>query len=182
MAVEIFFSFAHEDEALMDRVRRQLVVNERNGRILKWHDRKIPAGAEWRKEIDDRLKRAKIILLFVSPDFLDSRYCYEIEGREALRRHKAGDARVIPVILRPCLFQDAPFSRLQALPTDARPISTWANIDEATLDVARGIMSVVEELAEERDDRRRLKKPPLRRPMTKTTRRRSNSASRFRRS
>ncbi len=116
------------------------------------------------------------------PDFLDSRYCYEIEGKEALRRHKAGDARVIPVVLRPCLFQDAPFSKLQALPRDARPINTWDNIDEATLDVARGIMKVVEELAEERDDRRRLKKPALRRPVTKTTRPRRESTSRSRRS
>jgi hypothetical protein len=157
MPVEIFFSYAHEDEGLMNSVRRQLVVNERNGRILKWHDRKVPAGSEWRKQIDHRLQRAKIILLFVSPDFLDSRYCYEIEGKEALRRHQAGEARVIPVILRPCLFEDAPFSKLQALPTDAKPINTWANIDQATLDVARGIMKVVDELARERDGRHRPK-------------------------
>ncbi len=33
--VEIFFSYAHEDETLMNDVRRQLVVEERNGRILE---------------------------------------------------------------------------------------------------------------------------------------------------
>jgi hypothetical protein len=43
-AVEIFFSYAHEDEDLMNDVRRQLIVEERNGRIVKWHDRMIPAG------------------------------------------------------------------------------------------------------------------------------------------
>jgi hypothetical protein len=43
--LEIFFSYAHEDEALMNDVRRQLVVYERNGRILKWHDRMIPPAA-----------------------------------------------------------------------------------------------------------------------------------------
>src|SRR6478736_6633098 len=90
--VEIFFSYAHEDENLMNDVRRQLVIHERNGRILKWHDRQIPPGNEWRNEIDWRLKEAQIILLFVSPHFIESRYCYETEGKAALRRHKDGTA------------------------------------------------------------------------------------------
>src|SRR5690606_16752146 len=79
-AIEIFFSYAHEDEDLMDVVRRQLVVRERMGQILKWHDRMIPAGDGWRSQIDDRIRRSDVILLFMSPHFLDSRYCYEIEG------------------------------------------------------------------------------------------------------
>lgn len=140
--IEIFFSYAHEDERLMDDVRRQLVVYERRGRILKWHDREIPPGTEWREHIDARLGRAKIVLLFVSPDFLDSDYCYENEGEAAL----AGDARVIPVILRPCSWEESPFSKLQALPRDAKPVTTWSNRDEACLDVARGIMKVVDEM------------------------------------
>lgn len=146
--IEVFFSYAHEDEELMNDVRRQLVIFERNGRILKWHDRQIPAGAEWRKEIDVRLERAKIVLLFVSPHFIDSRYCCEVEGQAALRRHEAGEARVVPVILRPCSWHEAPFGKLQALPRDARPISQWDDRDEATLDVARGVMAIVDELME----------------------------------
>ena len=50
--LEIFFSYAHEDEALMHDVRRQLIVHERNGRILKWYDRQIPPGDDWRDQID----------------------------------------------------------------------------------------------------------------------------------
>jgi TIR domain len=145
-AIEIFFSYAHEDEALMNEVRRQLVVYERNGRILKWHDRQIPVGTEWRSLIDWRLNQAKIVLLFVSPHFMDSRYCYEIEGQVALRRHDAGEARVIPVILRPCSWQDAPFGKLQVLPHDGKPISQWQDRDQASLEVARGVMAVVDEL------------------------------------
>ena len=155
--IEIFFSYAHEDEDLMNDVRRQLVIFERNKRILKWHDRKIPAGAEWRKEIDWRLDRARIVLLFVSPHFIESRYCYEVEGQAALRRHEAGEARVVPVILRPCSWQEAPFGRLQALPRNAKPISQWPDRDEACLDVARSVMAVVDELIEPRE-------PPAQQP------------------
>ena len=53
--IEIFFSYAHEDEALMDEVRRQLIGFDRRKIIRKWHDRQIQPGAEWREQIDERL-------------------------------------------------------------------------------------------------------------------------------
>jgi hypothetical protein len=147
--VEIFFSYAHEDEALMDAVRRQLVVFERAGRILKWHDREIPPGTDWEGQIDDRLQRAHVILLFVSPSFIESRYCYDVEVVAALGRHEDGTARVIPVILRPCAWEAAPFASLQALPQDAKPVTQWPDQDQVCLDVARSVMTVVDAIAAE---------------------------------
>ena len=64
----------------------------------------------------------------------------------ALERHDAGDARVIPVILRPVGWRGAPFARLQALPKDGKPVTSWADEDEALSDVARGIRKAVEDL------------------------------------
>lgn len=147
--IEIFFSYAHEDEALMDDVRRQLIVFERNGKIIKWHDRMIPGGAEWREEIDQRLLSASIVLLFMSPHFIESQYCYEVEGRTALRRHEENRARVIPIVLRPCAWEATPFGELHAFPKDAKAISSWPNRDEACLDAARGVMAVVDSLRAE---------------------------------
>jgi hypothetical protein len=139
--VEIFFSYAHEDEELMNEVRRQLVVHERLGKIVKWHDRMIPAGHEWRSQIDSRIKQANIILLFMSPHFLASRYCFEIESTIALQRHRDGTAAVIPVVLRACDWTATPFGAMQALPKDGIPITQWPDMDQATLDVARGIIA-----------------------------------------
>ena len=144
--IEIFFSYAHQDETLMDGVRRQLIIFERNRRILKFYDRQIPPSAEWRSHIDCRLNSAQVILLFVSPHFIESRYCYEVEVKTALRRHESGEARVVPIILRPCSWQDAPFGKLQALPRNAKPISMWKDRDEACLDAARGVMTIVNEI------------------------------------
>lgn len=146
--IKIFFSYAHGDEKLMDEVRRQLIVSERQGRILKWYDRKIPPGGEWKNEIDERLRQARVILLFMSPRFIESKYCYQIEGQEALSRHGSKEATVIPVILRPCAWEDSPFGKLQALPRDAKPLSTWDDLDIGSLEVARGVMSVVDALIE----------------------------------
>ncbi|MCX5820220.1 MAG: toll/interleukin-1 receptor domain-containing protein [Deltaproteobacteria bacterium] len=141
--IEIFFSYAHEDEALMDMILLQLVVRERIGEIVKWHDRMIPAGDEWRTQIDGRIERAHVILLFMSPHFLASRYCYEIEGEIALRRHREGTARVIPVVLRACDWTVTPFGKLRGLPIDGIPITQWADRDQASLEVARGTMDSI---------------------------------------
>ena len=148
--IDIFFSYAHEDEGLMNDVRRQLAVFQRQGLIMKWHDREIVAGKEWKGEIDSHLDIAGVILLFVSPHFLDSDYCYDAEMKRALERHADGEAIVIPVILRPCLWNSTPFSKLQALPTDAVPITLWPDRDLACAEVAKGVMRVVKELREPR--------------------------------
>jgi len=143
--IEIFFSYAHKDEDLMDEVRRQLIVFERQGEIVKWHDRMIPPGSKWKSQIDKRINRAKVILLFMSPHFIESKYCYEVEGQIALERHQSKDAIVVPVILRPCAWEASPFGNLQALPKNAKPISTWPNIDEVTLAVAKSVMELIGE-------------------------------------
>ena len=153
--VEIFFSYAHEDERLMNKVRQQLVLYEREGYIMKKYDRDIRPGQEWEGILDEDLKHSKIILLFASPDFIESQYCYNIEMKIALRRHEAGNAIVIPIILRPCAWQNAPFGKLQALPKDGKPITEWDNLDRVTLDVAEGIMGVVRELTDNSNNSRR---------------------------
>jgi hypothetical protein len=148
--VEIFFSYAHEDEDLMNEVRRQLVVHERNGRILKWHDRKLVAGSEWETEIDHRLNQAEMVLVFLSPHYLDSHFCYEVESQVALDRHSKGEARLIPIILRHCAWKATPFGKFQVLPQDATPVKNWLDRDEVTLQVADAVMSVVDEVINEK--------------------------------
>ncbi|MCJ7432170.1 MAG: toll/interleukin-1 receptor domain-containing protein [Anaerolineales bacterium] len=144
--IEIFFSYSHKDEELMNQVRRQLIIYDRQQIIKKWHDRKILPGQEWEGVIDERINRAKIILLFVSPYFIESKYCYNTEMKVALDRHESGDAAVIPIILRPCPWKKSSLGKLQALPKDGKPLNDWRNRDKAALNVAEGLMEVVREL------------------------------------
>ena len=69
-AIEVFFSYAHEDEALRDELAKHLSLLTRQGIIAGWHDRQILAGSEWADAIDAHLETAHIILLLVSADFL----------------------------------------------------------------------------------------------------------------
>ena len=52
---------------------------------------------------------------------------------------------VIPIILRHVYWQDV-LGNLQALPTDAKPIKSWSDLDEALYNVTEGIRKVVMQL------------------------------------
>ena len=143
----LFYSYAHADEELKVFLDKHLASLKKEGVIDSWHDRMIDAGDQWETAIRDRdLNSAQVILLLVSADFLASRYCYDIEMTDALKRHERGDACVIPVILRSCDWHNTPFARLQALPKDGLAVNSWRDRDEAFTDIARGIRRSVTRL------------------------------------
>jgi tetratricopeptide (TPR) repeat protein len=144
--VELFISYSHRDEKLRRQLESHLTQLRRDEVIADWHDRRITPGQEWGKEIDEHLESARVILLLVSADFLASDYCYDIEVRRAMQRHEAGEAVVVPVILRPCDWNKAPFGKLQALPAEGRAVILWRPRDSAYLDVVQGIRRALNEL------------------------------------
>jgi hypothetical protein len=160
-AIELFYAYARDDERLLKRLNDQLALLQRQGLIRPWYDRRISAGSVWEQEIDSHLKSARVILLLVSSAFLASDYCYSTEVQEAMKRHEAGEAIVIPIILRPCEWKTAPFGKLQALPRDAKAVTRWSNRDDAYDNIAQGIRKVVEEAVEK--DRERLHPSGIRR-------------------
>ena len=146
MPVEIFCCYAHNDQLLLNELKTHLIPLQRQGLITSWADTDIDAGMEWENEINKHLDAAQIILLLISPDFIASDYCYSKEMTRAMERHEATEALVFPIIIRPVLWKDTPFGKLQALPTGARPVTgpTWHNADEALFDVANGIQRLVQ--------------------------------------
>jgi hypothetical protein len=153
--LEIFLSYAHRDERLQEELNKHLAPLRRSALINVWHDRKIGPGKDFDAEIDKWLTSADIVLLLVSPDFINSDYCYQREMKAALRRHKTGVARVIPVILRPVDWSKTPIGKLLAIPKDGNPVSTWRHRDKALLDVATNVRRVVEEIVTERTSKPR---------------------------
>ncbi|WP_448603995.1 tetratricopeptide repeat protein [Thermoleptolyngbya sp.] len=142
----LFVSYSHRDEALKDELIVHLANLKRQGKIAAWQDRDIEAGTEWDVEIKQQLEAAEVILLLITPRFLASDYCYDLEMQRAVQRHDEGNARVIPIILKPCDWQGSPFSKLQVLPKDAKPVTQWTDQDEAFLNVVQGIRRAVESL------------------------------------
>jgi len=144
--VKVFYSYAHEDAELLEKLKTHLAGLKQRKLISEWHDGEISAGTEWNEEILKQLESAAVILLLISPDFINSDYSNNVEVKKAIERHKEGTARVIPIILRPVDWDDLAFSNLKALPADGRPVTRWPNRDEAFLDITKGIVTAIGEL------------------------------------
>jgi len=140
---KIFTIYAREDAAYLEELRGQLRPLENAGRIKVWSDREINPGVNWEQEIVHNLDTADIILILVSAAYYNSAYIHDKEIRYALARHEQGQAKVLPIIVRPVDFSDDPvISRLQVLPTDGKPVNDrrhWQERDDAWLDVVAGI-------------------------------------------
>src|SRR5437660_9181918 len=101
--ITIFISYAHEDERLYIKLRKYLRSLERIKDVQVWSDRNIRGGAEWEREMSFYLNTAQIILLLISPDFMDSDYCYNVEMKRAMERRETCDQQSM-VYARRCLF------------------------------------------------------------------------------
>lgn len=137
-SLEVFISYAQdsqEDKRLCTQLEKSLSVLQKDGVINTWHTGKIMAGTIWKHEIDERLKSANIVLLLISPDFLSS----NDEFNDLLQRHRQGKSIVIPILLRSSDWEATLLNELVPLPTNRRPISRWADKDEAFLNVTKGI-------------------------------------------
>src|SRR5260221_217225 len=144
--VRVFSSYAYEDEALYHELDKHLRLLQYQEIISACNYRRIVAGTDWTQTHNEHFTTASIILLLISPDFIASDYCSGIEMRDALARHRAGDTRVIPILLRPVGLSTGPFAHLPCLPLNAHPVTSWSDRDEAFLDIAAGIRDASEEL------------------------------------
>lgn len=160
-ATKVYISYSLEDEAMKEKLSKQLKVMAFPGLNVEWLEGDIGAGEEKGPEILSRLKTADIILLLVSVEYLISlkevndgnnlmnESEIELEMANAVQRHTDGKARIIPVILRPCAWEDTPFfAKLQALPKAKRgnsikPVSMWTKRDEVYLEIARSIKEAI---------------------------------------
>jgi hypothetical protein len=144
--IELFYCYARKDHALRDKLDAHLAPLRRLRPITIWHDGEIVPGTSWEREVEMHLNTANIILLLISPAFMQSDYCYSKEMKRALERHHAKEACVVPILLRPVAWRGTPIEQLQMLPSNARPVTGWRNRDQALEDVAEGIRKVLNDL------------------------------------
>jgi tetratricopeptide (TPR) repeat protein len=141
--IEVFCCYCHADEAWLRKLEIHLSLLKRQGLVALWHDRLVAPGTAWAQAVDEHLETASVILLLVSADFLASDYCYSTEMLRAVERHERGEARVIPIILYPVVWENTPFERLQVLPVGGKPVMMWESRDRAFLNVVQGIHRII---------------------------------------
>lgn len=146
--VRVFISYAHEDEDLKNELEKHLKVLKRSSKVNVWSDRQLVAGQEWDESIMAELNTAHVILLLISVDFNASDFIWDKELTVAMERHKAGTARVVPVILRKCDWDKLPYAVLQALPRNATPVTEYPDRDVAYTEIAQGVEQLVDQMNE----------------------------------
>ena len=143
--LRFFVSYSHKDESYKNDLTTHLSSLIRSGSIASWDDRQIPIGGEWDHQIKSEMNNADVILLLISSDFLNSSYCNDVEVTRAMERHHSATdpAVVVPIILRHCDWTDTSFAKLQALPKNAVPISSFADKDAAYLYIVKQIKNLI---------------------------------------
>ena len=159
--VRVYLSYAEEDRVLLDKLISHLKIMTHGGLIQPWHPGLGSAGTQVKEEALRQLQHAKIILLLLSAEYFssdNSNYSFDspsyssdyrvgTELSEAKKLYDKSLARVVPVILRPVDWRRNQFlQNLAPLPRNGKPVTTWANPDEAFFDISEGIGRIVEEV------------------------------------
>src|ERR1051326_1381756 len=118
-----FISYSHKDMKLLDELHEHLAQFEKQGLIQYWDDRKLTPGVDWRDEIGQAIKAAKVAILLVSPSFLASDFITTEEVPLLLDAAKNEGAILLSVIARPCMFRQTALAQLQAVNDPTRPLS-----------------------------------------------------------
>jgi hypothetical protein len=144
LPMDAFISYSHIDENYLKKLHVHLAMLRREGSLNAWSDHIVLAGDEFNSEIKSNLENSKLFLALVSPDYLDSNFCYEKEFQYALQLAEDGKLRIIPIIVEPCDWKASPFSKFKAIPKDGKPVSEWTNKNNAYLDIITSLRRIIE--------------------------------------
>lgn len=137
--MNIFVLYAPEDAHYWQQLQKHLAELQRQNVISTYHEGSMSAGSTIAAEMQTYLDRADMVLLLVSPDFIasDRQYHYAEQAQTAQKR-------IVPIIVRPCMWQDAAWGKFAALPTHGKAISQYDQLDDGFFDVARGLRKLIE--------------------------------------
>lgn len=141
-----FISYSHQDAEFLASLHQHLAVLRRQKLLETWTDRQIEPGGIVDSEIAAAMEDADLFLLLISSSFINSTYCFDKEFEKALKKQKAGKAKIVPIIVRPCDWNIAELRQFKALPEDGNAIDSrhWHNRDEAFADVVKGLRALLE--------------------------------------
>jgi tetratricopeptide (TPR) repeat protein len=170
MPISLFLSYASEDKGLLEKLLAQLSGLQRLHVVRYWYNDYTTPGDVYQSEAAAYLQSASIILLIISPGFMQSDQCWR-EMELAMEQRKNGDAQVIPVLLKPVSgWEQTCFGELTPLPANKKPIAAWKDRDLACANVVDSISAFIKKISirQQRSHRRmRIEHPPGADPQTR---------------
>jgi hypothetical protein len=141
--VQVFLSFAHEDEELAIELEAHLQGMVKQGVIRLWSERQVAFGSNWIAARAHQLESAGLLVFLVSASFLASDLTFA-SLTTALQRQVSGTARVAPILVRACDWRASPLDALAVIPANQVPVASWPNRDEAWAEVVRELRSLLQ--------------------------------------
>lgn len=143
--MKIFISYSRKDKRNCDAFRTALEPLKRTHGVEILYDGNVLAGGDFIRQLDEALEAADIVVLLISPYYMASEYCYNIEMVRALERRAEGKCIVVPVIVEYVVdWVSAPFGHIAALPEGGKPIKSFSPRSKGWGDVAKGLQRLVE--------------------------------------
>jgi len=142
--LKVFISYSKKDKEYLERLKVFLSPLMREKNLIFWDDTSLIPGEDWDERIRYELFSADVIIFLISPDLLATDYIWKTEMKEALNRHESGEARMIPILIRPCLWESSPFARYNIIPEKGKPLSTYQDNDEGWKMISAELLKSIE--------------------------------------
>jgi hypothetical protein len=138
-----FISYSHKDKKYLQELQNHLVPYVRSEVLDIWDDTNLLPGSKWYEEIEKALASTRIAILLVSANFLASEFIRTIELPAFLSASEHKGAIILPVILRPCAFENTMLAQFQSVNALSNPLSkmkpgqrdeVWSKVAELVRD------------------------------------------------
>ena len=125
----VFVSYAHLDRDWHDRLMQMLAPLKTKYPQAIWHDVLLQPGVDWFNSIGSNLDAARIIVLLVTPAFLDSHFILEHELGPTLKAVEAGEKTLLWIYVKFCKYGDAGIGKYQAAHDITKPLEALSDAD-----------------------------------------------------
>lgn len=143
---EIFVSYSHQDKEWLDELKKWLKPLARNKILNAWDDTAIKPGSVWRDEIKDALRSAKVAILLVSSNFINSDFIAENELPPLLENASNG-ITIFWIPIRASNYKFTDIEKYQAAWDPSMPLNSLSESerDRAWVEICNRLLSVIKE-------------------------------------
>ncbi|MDQ3917230.1 MAG: toll/interleukin-1 receptor domain-containing protein [Acidobacteriota bacterium] len=152
---KVFISYSHKDAKWKNLFVKYLDVLRRQKLLKVWEDSQIGAGDDWYKRINDAMLESCVAVLLVSVDFLTSDFILKKEVPFLLKCHAEDGMRIVPVLLRPCPWEEVGWLRkMQIRPGEALSKGSENEIEENLVKITYEILDIVRQSKKSKTSKR----------------------------